>query len=356
MHRALFHIKDRPDASPFRESDRCRIGMYPYEVVDSERAPFLRRKYGTVELLFPLSFYRKGASVQKMQTEYLESLSAPPYPASQSPPGNLPASAFVYCTYLPEAAAGCEHYASHFTFHCDQCEKEGLPADHACRRCHDDLVYTHELGRANVSRVTCVTCGASYALTDDFAGCPECDREGTPPYVCADCLIISDIFGPENPVHHCKGCGHCIRGDPACTRHCEKCNRCYALTEYDSHNCIPQVGGCTFCLDNLDTSTAPYHLLGCGSHYAHDHCLSAYLTSGEATSRQALTSICPVCRREILKDHQNDATPPAVASQLQLQSPDTSHAISTSVSVIALPGSCSHGEGHTSGIPVVSQP
>jgi len=163
---------------------------------------------------------------------------------------------------------------------------------YCCRFCHDESITTHSFNPSSVKEVLCLMCGKVGPIQQFCAHCGKKLAE----YYCEKCHILSDMGADCRPAFHCDKCNACVVGHRELTRHCDKCNRCYPLQLYHKHKCDSRLGCCILCLENLDTSIFPFHLLPCGFHYCHDHCLKNLKILGDKGR------LCPACKKPISFD------------------------------------------------------
>jgi hypothetical protein len=173
---------------------------------------------------------------------------------------------------------GCKHYQRKCKIQAFCCDKFFV-----CRLCHDEQEMSHKIDRFATKKMLCMKCGTIQDIGQMCSSCGECMGN----YFCKICKFFDDA--PNATVYHCDKCGLCRRGKglEIDFRHCDICNACIAISNFDTHLCFEKLleSNCPICLEWMHNSVNPVTFLKCG-HPMHVRCYEKFARSSFR---------CPTC-------------------------------------------------------------
>jgi hypothetical protein len=186
----------------------------------------------------------------------------------------------------PNQVYGCKHYKRGCKLKAKCCGRI-----FACRFCHDENSQ-HQMDRFDTQEVMCQKCKTIQPVTNVCTN-STCGISFAR-YFCDICKFYDD--DPAKSIYHCPQCKICRIGKGLgidyC--HCDKCNACLSIKNFEEHACIENKLGsnCPICSQNMFHSTHPCAIMRCG-HGIHIDCLAKY---------QRTNYKCPLCSKSLLDD------------------------------------------------------
>lgn len=271
----LFKVK--PGGIWTNEDDRIVLRTFPEIVLGEVYTDAMAGLEGSVQPVFPLSFYNPTCTCLQMQNAFnlnSESIDARIEAISACKDDEL-----VFKYYTKQYGFGCKHFLRKCQIYCTVCEKF-----YFCRQCHNEANPDHDLEYVSSScttpQVKCVLCAAISPPTSNCSSCGSSFAN----YYCPTCMLYCDAGQDMHPRGHCSTCGVCVLYSntlPGVENHCQL---------HVSNESIDE-DLCQFCKGSVDDSRKSF-LMPCGSHYAHNQC---YAKSIAECSYQ-----CPSCKKLIM--------------------------------------------------------
>ncbi|CAL6103714.1 RING_finger and CHY zinc finger domain-containing protein [Hexamita inflata] len=302
IHSIIFTVKQNTE-DRFDKDSWIKLQEFALEVVSVE---FQLQHYTDAKQVFHVLTYKfyeehKDMPYEQMKAEFERQQSDDDWYKT------LPLDQQVFQGFEILKSVGCTHDICGCKVQCNICKDF-----YGCRRCHDEVVDSHEFPKEQTQLVQCRYCDE---VQDFSMQCTKCQKMFGK-VTCKTCKFISDISMDAKPFFHCDKCTSCNVGLSQYSIHCDTCEVCMSTEYYKTHVC-KEFGSCMVCLGELKRSKYPSEELKCG-HMLHRACYDQLM--------EKMIFKCPACKKflpvsedvELVVQYQNDIFENTLISPSQL--------------------------------------